>query len=878
MNTCTKRRNSRVKTTLGSKHIILILLFTLFILFRVQIWEYYNTVVVDLVLNKITAHWLVDIMLILLSVTIVYYTVHYLCRNTRITNSAFFFSLFAFLLYFYCRVFSESYMFEPFYWEFKLKYADIIYLIFVCLLAIKIQNWLNTFKKPYYFNSPFSIDYPILSATDDIYKRTEFAKLLSQKIQSELENTKAGALSIGINGSWGAGKTSFTNLVAEQIRYENRLIIEFNPWRSPSPAKLTEDFFELLVSKLKEHDPRLSRNINSYASTLTNIHENTITRAIKSVSEYISPSPNKSETYEIINKAITTLKKQVIIIIDDLDRLDKKEIIEVLRLIRNTANFNGLVYLVSYDKEYVLEAVKEFNPYNYREFLEKIFQFEFILPSVEPVTLRNELKNILRKHLTIHSSLINSAVDYAGPSGKNITARVIKNKRDVLRFSNAILFEINGIEEELNFIDFFLIHLLKLKFTAVYKFIAGHFELLFISENRKIRLRTIEEKGVNENYIPFLGTQEQPTDQIRAREQINEANEKRTIFEEYLERNSSDGYSNMEKEIILEILNELMKEKEYRLSSTSKDFKSFVYSKNFDTYLNIRLTETSFTAKEFEMYRHDDYKRYKEIIFKWITNGKISEVQERLNKIVDFSTKEEWENHWKILIDIAKHQHLEGGVYGINYREIIDVLNYPRIPNGTGYHFFENADDYTNYVWQIFEDAPDPYIIEGSILVAALSPYASLPFADNQIEDQLLKYFKKYCRDHKEITNEFRELYQNAVKKTATYGREFSYQEEAEYLFKQHFLKYLTGQQLSGFIIQATPGNSTFILNTPWLKTFFGPPLWNSFEKYLDKADNIKQEKQYYDEFKEFYFKLKANNYNEVEFAFLNLKPSLWNK
>ena len=47
-------------------------------------------------------------------------------------------------------------------------------------------------------------------------------------------------------------------------------------------------------------------------------------------------------------------KQKIVIIIDDIDRLEGKEIFEVLRIIRNTAKFNNIIYIVAYDKDHVV--------------------------------------------------------------------------------------------------------------------------------------------------------------------------------------------------------------------------------------------------------------------------------------------------------------------------------------------------------------------------------------------------------------------------------------------------------------------------------------------------------------------------------------------
>lgn len=845
------------------------MLFVLFVLFKDCIWEWYDENIVARFLSIPKSSWQNDVCLFAFTIVTFLVTVKFIISKQRVTNWIFILCLFIFSLFVHRRIFLTQYYFEEFHFLPALKYLDLLFLFFGYLLLLKVWNWLNGFKKPYYFRSPFLIDSPINSHSEDIYKRTQFAELLSKKIQSELENKNAGALAIGINGTWGSGKTSFSNLVKEKIIPENRIVIEFNPWRSSSHKKIIEDFFELLISELQKFNPSLSKAVNSYASTLTKIDENIITRSVETITEYIFEPLNKNESYDKINDAIAHLKKQIIIFVDDLDRLDMKEIIEVLRLIRNTANFNNVVYLVSYDKEYVLEAVKDFNPYNYKSFLEKIFQFEFLLPGFDNAIIRNELKDILNKGFSPNSHpVIAAAIDYVGSSGKSLTSRVLRNKRDVLRFSNALLFEIEGIKEEVNFFDFFLIQLLKLKFTAVYKFIADHFELFFITENKRIRLRRVGEKGLNEDFLKSLKLFD------NSNKNVEEKKPESTLFTEYISGNTSAGYTELEKDIIIELIEQLMKEKAYQINLTSRDYKSFVYAENFNTYFNIKVLETSFTAGEFEKYRYEDFEGYKNVIFNWIDQDKISDVLDRLEKIVDFSTLEEWEIHLKILIEIARYQYIKGGVYGINYRQIIETLSYP--DSKTNILLFKNRSEYLEYLRQLFRNALEPFIIESSILSSALTQYFKLPLSDLEIQSQLMEYFRKYCAENKRVTTEFRSLHTNTVKRSNSFGKDFELLPEAEELFVSHFLSYITGKELNGFIKHTSGGTDLFQIDKDWLKTFFLEPIWLNFENFLKTAENIKKDEKYYEEFLKFYDLFKNANYKSVEFIFEYLEPSLW--
>ena len=232
---------------ISRKSILLIILLVLFFLFRESIWIFYNENFVDKYLIKIKSHWIIDVTLFLLLILTIIISIYLTFIKKRVDNYFFFFALFIFILFFYCRIFTNKYLYEHYYWFVSVKYVDYFFILFGSILLLKIYGWYNNFKKPHYFNNPFYIDYPISVRNEDIYKRADFALLLAEKIQSELENKEAGALAIGINGPWGSGKTSFSNLVKENIKLENRIVIDFNPWRSSSSSKIIEDFLNYLL-------------------------------------------------------------------------------------------------------------------------------------------------------------------------------------------------------------------------------------------------------------------------------------------------------------------------------------------------------------------------------------------------------------------------------------------------------------------------------------------------------------------------------------------------------------------------------------------------------------------------------------------------------
>ena len=70
-------------------------------------------------------------------------------------------------------------------------------------------------------------------------------------------------------------------------------------------------------------------------------------------------------------------------LIDDIDRLDRDEIMTMLKMVRLSANFPNVIYLLAFDEERVGRvAGLAWVEADGRQFLEKIIQYPFSLPAV----------------------------------------------------------------------------------------------------------------------------------------------------------------------------------------------------------------------------------------------------------------------------------------------------------------------------------------------------------------------------------------------------------------------------------------------------------------------------------------------------------------
>lgn len=96
----------------------------------------------------------------------------------------------------------------------------------------------------------FNSDRPIETAEEDILKRTYFAEKLAFSIKGIHQNE---SVVIGLQGSWGSGKTSVLNIAKHKlgsVSASNTIVITFNPWNSLNKTSLPLEFFRTLMAGL----------------------------------------------------------------------------------------------------------------------------------------------------------------------------------------------------------------------------------------------------------------------------------------------------------------------------------------------------------------------------------------------------------------------------------------------------------------------------------------------------------------------------------------------------------------------------------------------------------------------------------------------------
>lgn len=318
----------------------------------------------------------------------------------------------------------------------------------------------------------------------DILFYEPYAKLISDITKDDSKNP----LTIGVFGLWGAGKSTLLSLIDKKLKDDSNIIcVNINAWMFEGYEDAKVALMESLLRELYDAKPfegvkdrikKLGKRVNlfklasstisigaSVAASIASGNPLPLLAVPKSFEEATNAIKNGTKTADTIKEEFfeqdTTVDnvrkfrkdfekmignaniKNVVIIIDDLDRCTPERIIETLEAIKLFLSVKNTTFVIAADEKVIQYAVKKEYPIIddsdvqlANEYTEKIIQLPVYIPELSSKDIENYL-------------LLLVAQNYLSVEGFTSLIERIYEKRYIIRDTNMSLQELKELIIEL---------------------------------------------------------------------------------------------------------------------------------------------------------------------------------------------------------------------------------------------------------------------------------------------------------------------------------------------------------------------------------------------------------------------------------------------
>lgn len=180
--------------------------------------------------------------------------------------------------------------------------------------------------------------------------------------------TQHESIVLGVDGPWGVGKTSFINLAAKHWKQPEILVFRFEPLKYAGDADLAQRFVRELIACIQRES--YVPELQPFASRYSRLLKGKAEFSLFGLKVELEPgSDTLDELLESLDSTLERVGKKLIVVIDDLDRLEPSAINNVLFGMKKAFRLRRATYILCYDTEMLVALASDGE--RAREFLEK---------------------------------------------------------------------------------------------------------------------------------------------------------------------------------------------------------------------------------------------------------------------------------------------------------------------------------------------------------------------------------------------------------------------------------------------------------------------------------------------------------------------------
>lgn len=435
-----------------------IIKFTLFSFIILQVLEFYipmnvyNTIHI-FVVNNLMMFILIILLTILLLYKYIFFTIKKIIHIHNFTYDITNIFLFVFI--------------------YSLLFCLILYKVENAILQIYIMNiivllFIIYFAVMQFFHSLIFIskknDNPLKIDDDPINNKLSEDKLgydlFILKLVEIIHDIQASKnMVISINSGWGTGKTSIFRLLQKQLNKEKKYILcDFNPWHYQNISNIDSAFCNEIISVIEKEYSFLN---------ITSIFKRYFDQLSLKISPFSCSLKFKDMTLNNLKNKIENIllrnNKQIIVFVDDIDRLQKNEILEIFKLVKLNANLKNFIFILAFDEQYLIELFSADSGHlDILRYIDKIIQYKLEVPKFNFTYLIHSCLKQMPKSNNISLTDCKRIIKFVNKNNNFFTARKIKK---IFILMHTCL---KSIEEPINYADLFFLNIIYLFFHDVY--------------------------------------------------------------------------------------------------------------------------------------------------------------------------------------------------------------------------------------------------------------------------------------------------------------------------------------------------------------------------------------------------------------------------
>ncbi|WP_084157120.1 KAP family P-loop NTPase fold protein [Haematomicrobium sanguinis] len=215
---------------------------------------------------------------------------------------------------------------------------------------------------------------------------------VASTVVDALLDPRLDPIALGLSGSWGSGKTSVLRLIAQQLRVEgedlpSRIVIETDPWKYDPQLGIKESLIGEILAELEAALPAEGTGAKSKAIVQRLLKRIDWTKAIKlaaksaitvtlpsldGVLELVKPKQEegkenpepitdmvqfRTEFRDLLKSEDLKQIRNVVVLVDDLDRCLPDTVVETLETIRLFLSVPKMSFVIAADEERVADAI-----------------------------------------------------------------------------------------------------------------------------------------------------------------------------------------------------------------------------------------------------------------------------------------------------------------------------------------------------------------------------------------------------------------------------------------------------------------------------------------------------------------------------------------